>query len=525
MSSEHSSKAGTDSVGMDRSGACIACLVPRGAEEGRTLNLNFQPEQYPPPTMAVALTFGSFGDVLALTGLTITIARSLSDSIGSASDFQDFIDELQSLKDVLNRVAPHLSTPMGSKTSPSSASAATYPPREIEQCRIALDVFHNSVKKYEEKLRGKGPKSWLYKMLWVLWKKDQITDFRLKLARHRQAITMLQVALLSEQLSRNAAVTDIPPSMKNTLANSIEFVDAVGTRVLFHADYCSTWKMLDGLLKTRFGDAPFGRFVQEGDYHITRHDGKQVIHPQEWHRVVHAGMVVEMSIILKQRQPYSTKICPICGYLNSVASPKEGWIDCLGPECNARFQVSKMDGKDAVSYIQAVERNSSEEKWRIHEVMHLRYVHLMFVNSRSANAMNKNPRPCGTCRRSMIRCDMYSPFSEQLCRHCKDRGLVCVPYVPITRVSRLRRPSNWTAEGLSPTVQDGTSVDGAPRRSLLTFSPLLPSTINLPSGLGLQNSHRASIVPMGRDPTHGNLASTSGCRNEISSVSPTESVF
>ncbi|TDL14119.1 hypothetical protein BD410DRAFT_846332 [Rickenella mellea] len=272
-------------------------------------------------------SFGSFGDIMALASLTITCARSLSDSTGSASDFRDFIDELQSLKDDLDNVAAHLPTAMDTANPSPSSSFPDYSRRAIEQCHMAMEVFHNNVKKYGNRLNGNGPKSWFYKILWAIWKKDQITDFRLKFARHRHAISMLQFALQNAQLSRIAAVVDVPPSVKNTPANSIEFVDAVGTSMFLHINWCSTWKMLDALVKARFCDAPFGEFVQDGEYNISRNGGKTIIRPQEWARVVQAGMVVEMSVVLKQGRFDRKKICPICGYLNSDGSPRAGWID------------------------------------------------------------------------------------------------------------------------------------------------------------------------------------------------------
>ncbi|TDL17421.1 hypothetical protein BD410DRAFT_794384, partial [Rickenella mellea] len=334
-----------------------------------------------------SFTFGSFGDILALTSLTIACARSLSDSTGSASDLQDFIDELQSLKDILDKVSPHLSTPTSNASPSSSKSAATYSPKELEQCHSAMEVFHNNVKKYEKRLSGKGLSSWFYKMLWAIWKKDQITDFRVKLARHRQAITMLQLALQSEQLSRIAALTEMPDSVKRTIANSVEFSDVMGTSIFFPMDWCSSWQTLDALLKARFGSAPFGRFVQNGEYYLTCNNGKTIIQPQEWRRVVQSGMVVEMSIVLKQGKKVSgNKICPICSYSNSDASPQKGWIDCLGIDCNARFQMSDMDLFENPNEIE----NPKLRNFEIREVMHLRNVYIVETNSRRKTISPEN---------------------------------------------------------------------------------------------------------------------------------------
>ncbi|TDL17423.1 hypothetical protein BD410DRAFT_794390 [Rickenella mellea] len=293
--------------------------------------------------MATSFTFGSFGDILALTNLTITCVRSLNDSVGSASDFQDFIDELESLKDDLDTIAAHSDAAMIKEGRSTPTSASTYSSRAIEQCHMAIKVFHDNVKKYETKLNAKGPKSWYYKMFWAIWKKDQITDFRLKLARHRHAITMLQFALQREQVSRISAAVDLPPSVKYTIANSIKFVDAVGSSVLFPIDWCSSWKKLDAMLKAQFSDAPFGQFVREGEYTISSQCGKVIIHPQAWCRKVRPGMEVVMSIILRKIEEIdSSKICPICRYRNSDTSPQsEGWIYCLGTDCNARFQMSR----------------------------------------------------------------------------------------------------------------------------------------------------------------------------------------
>ncbi|TDL16612.1 hypothetical protein BD410DRAFT_844273 [Rickenella mellea] len=293
-----------------------------------------------------AFTFGSFGDIVTLTSVVITCARSLNDSTGSLADYQDFIDELSSLKEILELVIAQDQDSSTSKIADITlgTSSTTNPPlvlaairSHVEQCRSVMETFHKNVKSYETGLNRRGPKSWWYKMVWAMWKKDQMTSFRAKLATHRQDIVALLLVSHTDKLSR--IETDIPRSVKFTLANSIELVDALGTHAFFHIECCSNWEVFDHIIKGRFKNQPGARFVQRGAYDLSCNSGKQIINPQ-----VKPGMVFEMSIILQQRESFDKRnMCPVCGYFNSNVEVTHGFIACLGPGCNARFQVSEMD--------------------------------------------------------------------------------------------------------------------------------------------------------------------------------------
>ncbi|TDL18115.1 hypothetical protein BD410DRAFT_806801 [Rickenella mellea] len=268
-----------------------------------------------------AFTFGSFGDILTLTSVVITCARSLNDSTGSVSDYQDFINELSSLKEILELV---VSQNQDSSTVSSAVNtvgtngtiAGSSPivmaaiRSHIEQCRSVMETFHQNVKSYERGLNQRGAKSWCHKMVWSMWKKDQIMTFRAKLATHRQQIMTLLLVSQSYTLSR--IENDMPRSVKFSLANSIELVDALGTRAFFHIDYCSNWKVFDIMIKGRFKNAPGGHIVESGDYNLCDSGkntiiGKKIIHPEEWSRVVKPGMT-----------------------------------GSLGPGCNARYSIVEL---------------------------------------------------------------------------------------------------------------------------------------------------------------------------------------
>ncbi|TDL16751.1 hypothetical protein BD410DRAFT_613859 [Rickenella mellea] len=43
---------------------------------------------------------------------------------------------------------------------------------------------------------------------------------------------------------------------------------------------------------------------------------------------------------------------------------------------------------------------------------------------------NRNPRPCGNCSDSKVRCNVAHPYTKLLCKRCKEDGLnTCPPYV------------------------------------------------------------------------------------------------
>ncbi|TDL16016.1 hypothetical protein BD410DRAFT_808455 [Rickenella mellea] len=52
---------------------------------------------------------------------------------------------------------------------------------------------------------------------------------------------------------------------------------------------------------------------------------------------------------------------------------------------------------------------------------------------------DRNPRPCGNCSISKVRCLVSKPYSSLLCKRCEEDGLSsCVPRVP--RIKTLRGP-------------------------------------------------------------------------------------
>lgn len=66
--------------------------------------------------------------------------------------------------------------------------------------------------------------------------------------------------------------------------------------------------------------------VQRGDYKILKQDDQDII-PSELSAVIHPGMTVEMSIVIRQQtQEDAEHTCPRCNYANRKVLTNSGWI-------------------------------------------------------------------------------------------------------------------------------------------------------------------------------------------------------
>ncbi|TDL14807.1 hypothetical protein BD410DRAFT_902893 [Rickenella mellea] len=52
------------------------------------------------------------------------------------------------------------------------------------------------------------------------------------------------------------------------------------------------------------------------------------------------------------------------------------------------------------------------------------------TNTIPSRNQNRNPRPCGNCTGSKVRCVVSHPYTKSLCKRCEEYGLAeCPPYV------------------------------------------------------------------------------------------------
>jgi hypothetical protein len=84
----------------------------------------------------------------------------------------------------------------------------------------------------------------------------------------------------------------------------------------------------DHIVKGYFKNRVGRQYVERGDYHVLQPESSEIISRLEFASTVKAGMVLEMSIILR-RETYqdNEKKCPRCHHLNLVATLHGCWIE------------------------------------------------------------------------------------------------------------------------------------------------------------------------------------------------------
>ena len=158
---------------------------PRDRLVDRPTNL-LSPVSYPTLAMSLAFTFGSFGDILALTGLVVTVVQALRDSTGSASEYKDLIAELDALSSTLGLVQSRFTSQHRPRKDVVNAIDL-----QVSCCHSVIKKFLESVKGYEKALGSAGFHSSLRKIGWKIFKSDDVTALRAKITSHREAIAIL----------------------------------------------------------------------------------------------------------------------------------------------------------------------------------------------------------------------------------------------------------------------------------------------------------------------------------------------
>ncbi len=128
----------------------------------------------------------SFGDIVTVANLVLSIYSALRESKGAAEDYQCLVQELKMFHEALVFVDDIISN----SAIPPKGAVSRRILEEIALCSEFLCAFHKSIEGYKKKLdQGKaGPwytSSW-HKIGWTLIKKQDIADIRSKVSRHQQ---------------------------------------------------------------------------------------------------------------------------------------------------------------------------------------------------------------------------------------------------------------------------------------------------------------------------------------------------
>jgi hypothetical protein len=136
----------------------------------------------------------SAGDVIAVSILIKDVIQGLSDSRGSAEEYQEIIRELWSLDKALLEVELPSRT-CGNAIELNALSCTAM--RTTDQCRLCISAYLEKIRSYNRSLGFGGSGSKLRdaakKIQWTLSQKDELTKFRAEVNGHASAINMLLI--------------------------------------------------------------------------------------------------------------------------------------------------------------------------------------------------------------------------------------------------------------------------------------------------------------------------------------------
>ncbi|KAJ7257000.1 hypothetical protein C8J57DRAFT_554904 [Mycena rebaudengoi] len=354
-----------------------------------------------PAAVAVALTFGSFGDILEAAKIAKRIVDLLRKGTASHGR-QTLIATLEGMCDDMARMtlifdAGHFTDRLWT---------------EVHLCRSLLDGFSAKINSYE----GAGFLGILRKAWMVAAEEKELASWRAQISERRTVLHHIslsqhgiqlrevgvQLHEVGEQLGRvgsqvqyvgsrverveaqvenvanvgalgvvisahlsgqisqmgrdiREAVSDVrqlPSELQRMIGNMsldnipepVFFVmDPLGRSITIQLSFCHTFNDLDSILKgylSKHAEAG-GRYVNRGDYNIISTEGVVIPHAN-LHGKVKAGTHVEMSII--KRSTYRPKIrqtCPQCGQTSAKAT-EGSWVTCAERTCGARYQISSV---------------------------------------------------------------------------------------------------------------------------------------------------------------------------------------
>jgi hypothetical protein len=146
--------------------------------------------------MVVPFIPSSFGDIVTAITIVHAIYTALSDSAGSSFEYQCLIEELHSFEDALRLVDRVLQETHLSESDQQAIE------KETTGCLKLLGKFHDRIQRYDLVVSGKWYTVW-HKIVWAIFKADEVERFRKKILQHKNNINMFLNAV---QMSVSAHV-------------------------------------------------------------------------------------------------------------------------------------------------------------------------------------------------------------------------------------------------------------------------------------------------------------------------------
>ncbi|TFK53239.1 hypothetical protein OE88DRAFT_1358568 [Heliocybe sulcata] len=250
--------------------------------------------------MVFPVTCSSVGDIIAVASLALKIAQILSHSTGASYEYQCLIEELRLLGQTLQH------THAVGQLLPLNVDVMNSLRSQVAQCKDLMDKFMARIEGYRKRLGGdvSGFSATWRKIGWGLFKTEEVTDLRSKLSTHRTMLvlfltignttgisSLIDYASEARQHHQSiqiklaeiyTALRQLPPTIGHSLANSIYFVDALGSRMMLPIQLVSSWDKFETILKFHFQDRVGRWHVERDQYVIISDTGSGVIDSATW---------------------------------------------------------------------------------------------------------------------------------------------------------------------------------------------------------------------------------------------------
>ena len=170
------------------------------------------------------ISFGSVGDIIAICQIMQGVVKALSDSQGSAPEYQAFSEEISKLTETLKQI---------DRLRQTHAQEADTKPlnNEIETCRRCLEDILRKIKKYAASLAAKGSGNPILDAYWKLrWlnKKDQANEWKRAISICYSRLH-LQLSILGMDVNESNT-KEIHARFNTTESLLVQIVEAVQQR-------------------------------------------------------------------------------------------------------------------------------------------------------------------------------------------------------------------------------------------------------------------------------------------------------
>ncbi|KAI9800540.1 MAG: hypothetical protein M1825_004089 [Sarcosagium campestre] len=354
--------------------------------------------------MTVPIGF-SVGDVVALGKLIHNVVTALKKSRGAASDYTSLLVALSSLHQSIQACSAVFVS--RSFDSDSSAVVDSKTPilnglvYEVKCCTLLLEDFLLSSRKYAESLlncppRKKFKDEWR-KVVWFIYKTEDVTKLERDLRSHIQAFQLYTLALMSQSAHRIEDVLEKGTQanqviegrlaemfgMVKTLVNAVPkdlgytweggtlpserpllFQDALGRSMRVPLMLCATPETFHDILLVMFKNLPGRDHVNRKQYQL-QDSSETPLDALVWEDVVRPGSTMNMNVLLQLSSARPTaRTCPKCGATNNQYNKSQRMIQCY--HCQLRFEI--IEKEKIVELVEPsrprIRSNSEDKGWK-----------------------------------------------------------------------------------------------------------------------------------------------------------------